>query len=419
MIADFGLSTLLIREISRNKKEVKKYLSNAFIIKIFLSMLTFLLTFMYLNLLDYSSDIKILTYTLVIFMILQSFTDLFYSVFRAFEKMHYDAAIKVFRMIILSSLVFYFMYGDHELSLVVMMFPLTEIIILSSSIWIYLKNFAGLDFKPDLEFIKNLLKKSSLFCLSFVFMGLLLYIDTIMLQRMRGSAEVGIYAAAYNLLLGITFIPLMYSNSVFPVFSRYFIKNKKLLGFAYKKSFKYMLILGLPVSIGIYMYSQNIISLVYGSTGYGDSIIALQILCWFVGLRFVNTLSGTLLSSMNRQGSRVFSQGIVTLANIVLNIILIPKLGFVGAGIATVISESLFLIFYGYFIFKLGMFSGILKVMIKPIFSGIVMALSIMGIQDLLIGTIVGALAYMMTLVLTRTFNHEDKKLAIRILKNK
>ena len=38
IIADFGLSTFLIREISRNKKAASKYLSNALISKIFLTL---------------------------------------------------------------------------------------------------------------------------------------------------------------------------------------------------------------------------------------------------------------------------------------------------------------------------------------------------------------------------------------------
>jgi len=417
VIADFGLNTLLIREISRNKNKVKKYISNALTIKIFLSIVTFFITFIYLNFMNYAGSIKAVTYTMVLFMVIQSFTDLFYSVFRAFERMHYDAFIKVLRMVILSSLIFIVVMNNANLIVTTLMFPLTELIVLIIAAIMYLKYFARLSFEFDLGFSRLLLKKSSFFCLSLIFVGLLLYIDTIFLQRMKGSAEVGVYVAAYNLLIGLTFIPLMYSNAVFPVFSRYFIKDRSLLKFAYKKSFQYMLILGLPMAIGIYVYSRNIIFLIYGS-GYGSSIIALKILCWMLALRFINIIPGTALSSINRQGSRVLSQGTVVIINIILNLLFIPKFGFIGAGIATIISESFFIVMYSYFIKKYKLSFGILKIAIKPLIASVIMTLIIINIPDLLLGTIVGAISYFGVLIIIKTFNKEDKRLMIRIIKN-
>ncbi|MBN4049038.1 flippase [archaeon AH-315-M20] len=417
IIADLGLSTLLTREISRNRDKVEKYISNALTIKIFLSALTLVAAFLYLNFLNYTGDIKTVTYIMVLFMVLNSFTDLFYSVFRAFEKMYYDAFIKVLRMILLTSFIFIAIINSANLIVVTLMFPLTELIVLVVSAIIYIKNFARLSIGFDVRFSKALLKKSSFFCLSLIFISLLLYIDTVMLQKIRGSGEVGIYVAAYNILIGITFIPLMYSHAIFPVFSRYFISNKSLLKFAYKKSFQYMLILGLPITIGIYIYARNIILLIYGP-GYGQSLIALKILCWFVGIRFVGIMSGTLLTSINRQGSRVFSQGTVTLINIILNLLLIPKFGFIGAGIATVTSEIFFLILSFYFIIKYKMGFNFLRVSAKPLIASIIMALIIINIPSLLLGTMVGIISYFGTLIIIRTFKKEDKDLLIRVMKN-
>jgi O-antigen/teichoic acid export membrane protein len=303
-----------------------------------------------------------------------------------------------------------------------LMFPLTELIILIITLIIYLRYFAKLSIGFDIEFSKTLMKKSSFFCLSLIFVGLLLYVDTIMLQKIRGSTEVGIYVAAYNLLLGLTFIPLMYSNAIFPVFSRYFVKDKSLLRFAYRKSFQYMLLLGLPISIGIYVYAQNIILLIYCSghyvCAYDNSIITLKILCWMIALRFINIVPGTALSSINRQSSRVLSQGTVTAINIILNLILIPKLGFIGAGIATIISESFFILMYGYFITKYGLRFEILKTLLKPLIASAIMALVIINIPNLLVGTIVGAVSYLGTLILIKTFNKEDKTILKRIIRD-
>ena len=417
IIADFGLSTLLIREISRNKDEVAKYISNTFTIKIFLSLLTFFCAFIYLNFMHYTNEVNTVTYAMLSFMVLQSFTDIFYSAFRSFEKMHYDSFIKFLRMIVLLILVYVAIKIKPDLFVATLMFPITELLMLIISSIIYTKNFAKLYIAFDYDFSKNIAKKSSFFLLSLVFSSVLIYIDTIMLQQMRGSDEVGVYAAAYNLLLGLTFVPLMYSNAVYPVFSRNFIKDKSLLKFAYKKSYQYMLILGLPIAISIYTYANTLISFIYGS-GYKDSIIALKILCWFVLLRFINIIPGTALSSINKQGSRVLSQGTVASINVILNLILIPKYGFVGAGFATIISESFFIIFYSYFITKYGLNFGILKTFIKPLIASVIMASIIINIRNIFLGVIAGYVSYFIILILMKTFSEEDKSLLIKVLRN-
>lgn len=417
IIADFGLTTLLVREISRNKDEEKKYFSNALAVKILFSIVTFSATFLYLGFMDYSGTIMAVTYIMVLFMVLQSFTDSFYSVFRAFERMHYDALIKVLRMVILSILIFATAVNNANLIFVTLMFPITEFIVLVISSMLYVRFFGRLTIKFDFGFIRNLIRKSSPFCLSLVFTSLLLYVSNIMLQKMRGSAEVGVYTAAFNILIGITFIPLMYSNAVFPVFSRYFIKDDSLLKFAYKKSFMYMAIFGFPMAVGIYIYAENIISLVYGS-GYLGSITALKVLCFFVALRFINIISGTVLSAINRQGSRVASQGLVAVTSIILNLILIPKFGFVGAAFATIISESFFVFLYYYFIKKYKLGFGIFKTSIKPLIASVIMAIIIINIPDLFVGTVVGAVSYFSILLMLRTFKKEDRTLLLRVIKN-
>ena len=418
IFADFGLSTLLVREISRNKKLVNKYVSNSLIIKIFLAILTVIGMYSFLNIFNYPQDTQIITYLLVSFMVVQSFTSVFYSIFRAFEKMHFDALIKILRMFILLPLVFLTTYKGFSLITVTSMFPLTECIILIVTIFITFKKFGKIKPEFQYEFSKKLLKTASLFCLSFVFTGILLYIDVIMLSKIKTSAEVGIYTAASNLVLALAFIPLMYSNAIFPVLSRFFINSKKTLRFAYEKSFKYMLILGLPLSIGTFIFADKIILLFYGPQ-YKYSIIALRILAGFIGLRFINTISGTLLASINKQRSRVFSQGSAALINIILNFILIPPLGFIGAGIATIVSEFIFFTMYISFIVKYGLKIKFFKIALKPIIASIIMVLIIIRIENLFWGVSIGSIIYFTSLSVIKTFGKDDKDLLQKVITNK
>src|SRR3989344_8227365 len=102
VLADLGINTLLIREIARNKKLANKYFVNAFLIKVVLSIVTYFVIVAALNILDYPQDTKNIVYIICLFTILSTFTELFYSIFRAFEMMHYDAFLKILRMVLLT-----------------------------------------------------------------------------------------------------------------------------------------------------------------------------------------------------------------------------------------------------------------------------------------------------------------------------
>src|SRR3989338_8379500 len=160
--------------------------------------------------------------------------------------MHYDAFIKVLRMLILLVSIFYLIKSGYGLLVSSFAFLATEFIALAVASMIAYTKFVKISFEFDYKFSKDLLKRSSLFFFSIVFTTLYLYIDIIMISKFRGTTDVGIYSAAANIIIALIFIPQMYANSIYPVLSRFYISSKKLLRFAYEKSFKYMLVFGLP-----------------------------------------------------------------------------------------------------------------------------------------------------------------------------
>jgi len=418
IIADFGLSTLIIREISRDKKSASKYMSNSIVLKLLLSLIAFVSAYIFLNIVTYSEEIKTIAYIMLGFTLLQSFTELNYAIFRAFERMYYDALIKIIRMVILFGAIFYLIKNEYGLLESSLSFVITEFIVLLIAFFITYTRFIKISFEFDYEFSKKLLKKSSLFCFSLVFTSLYMYIDVIMLSKIRSTAEVGIYSAAANIVIALIFIPLMYGTVIYPVMSRFYITSKKSVKLVYEKSFKYMFIVGLPIAVGIFILSNKIILILYGES-YIESAIALSILSGYLFLKFLNPISGFTLMAINKQRSRLFSQGISALINIILNFILIPIYGFVGAAAATLITEIIFFIIYTSFVFKYGFnFNFIIKFIYKPIIAAVVMAISILFIENLFLAMVFGMIIYGAVLFALRIIDNEDKVLFNKIIRN-
>ncbi len=95
VLADFSLSTLAIREVARNKKLARKYIDNIAVIKLILGIITFALIIIVIQFLEKTPEVKTLVYLVGIWVVIQRFTQFFQSIFRAFEKMQYEAFSKI------------------------------------------------------------------------------------------------------------------------------------------------------------------------------------------------------------------------------------------------------------------------------------------------------------------------------------
>ena len=417
IIADLGINTLLIREIARDKNKVDKYFINALFVKVLFAIITYISVFIVINLLGYPKDTRYVVYMVLVFIIFSTFTDLFYSIFRAFERMIFDSIIKIVRMIILTAIGMYVLFYYHNVLLFSLTFIFVEVVVLILAYLIALKRFIKLKSEISLEFMKGIIKKALPFGLGFVFSSIYFYIDSVMLSKMRGDLEVAVYSASYNLALAILFIPTVYMNALYPVMSRYFKTSKENLIFIYKKSFKYLYIIGLPISVGIYFLADRIIVFFYGKQ-YTGSIIALQIISWFLFIKFLNFLTGFTLSSINKQNKRMLSQGSTAIFNVAANLVLIPKMGYAGAAIANFITEIFLFILYYWYVSKFLYAYNFLPILIKPIIASAIMV-AFIKYANLGLGfsILLSSLVYFGMIILLKTFEKDDYGVINKIFK--
>ena len=418
VLADLGINTLLVREISRNRGLANKYFVNAFSVKAILSVVAYLLIVIVLNILNYPQDTRQIVYVIWVFTIFSTFTELFYSIFRAFEMMFYDALLKVLRMTILTSAAIYVLFKGYGLLAFSYTFVVVEFIIVLIALSIVLKKFFKLKIMIDFAFIKSLIKKALPFGLAFVFGMIYFFIGSVMLSKIRGDVEVAVYSVAYNIALAVLFVPTVYTNAIYPVLSRYYKEGKKELRILYEKSFKYLYIIGLPLSVGIFLLADRLIYFFYGKT-YAGSIIALQIISFYLFIKFINFLFGTILSSINRQGKRMIGQGVTALFNIVLNLLLIPKIGYVGAAWATFATEIFLFIVYYWYVSKNWYFYNFGNILVKPIIAVAIMFLFIKYVGLGLAATIsLSILIYFAVLLILKTLDKDDYNIIKTIFKN-
>jgi len=415
---DLGYSTLFIRNVARNKSLANNYLNNLFGIRALLSILVFIFVIIIINIMGYPADTKNFVYLFFIYTILLFLSDLFKIVFRVFERMEYEAFIQIITTMIrvaLGLLILFLGYGLLELALV---FVFSEIVDLLFSFLICEKRFIKSKTEFDFGFLKKTLRIALPLAMLSFFSLIFVRIDTIMLSIMKGDATVGWYNAAYNLTLGFKPIPFVFMTALFPLMAYYHMSSKKSLKMVYEKSFKYMLILGLPLAFGTAILSDKIIILFYGQQ-FSNSIIALQILAWDVLLIFLYSPLGAILVSIDRQNEMAVILLITAFINIVLNLFLIPHFSYVGSAVATIITEVILLGMYAYFLSKYLHKIAFHKIIIKPIISVSIMCIFVYFCRsiNLFLLVILAAVVYFLILYLIKGFSKEDIDLFKNIFK--
>ncbi len=185
---------------------------------------------------------------------------------------------------------------------------------------------------------KDLLKESWPLIFSGLTIMIYMKIDQIMLGEMVGDKAVGIYSAAARVSEVWYFIPTAICSSVNP--SIYAAKevSESLYYQRIKKLLRLLVLVSIVIAVPISLLSERIITILFGN-GYAEAGYILAIHIWASLFVFMGIGEQSWFIAENLTKFSFIKTLTGAIVNIVLNIILIPKYGGIGAAIATVIAQ--------------------------------------------------------------------------------
>lgn len=350
-LADFGFSTLVLRNIARDKTGAKEYFNNIIFIKTVLGIAVFLLIILSAQLLSFDKSTNSLIYLAGAVVIINTFADFFRSFFRAFEKMQWEAASKMAEGILLAMAIGFLILSDNVgLKEIFYGYIIVGIIILAVNLFILEIRFLrkGLFKKYKLNYgkIKYILKESLPLVFSAVFVSIYYNIDQIMLGIISTKKELGYYSAAQRIIYGLSMFYMIILISFSPQITYFFKEDKKQLKLLLEKMNKITLAIAVPVGVGGTVFAPEIINFIFGNE-YSRSIPAFQILIWSQAVVFVSACYGNSLIMCNKQNKYLYGVASGAVINIILNYIFIIKYSLYGAALATVITQlAIFIYMY-------------------------------------------------------------------------
>jgi O-antigen/teichoic acid export membrane protein len=244
-------------------------------------------------------------------------------------------------------------------------------------------------------------------------------LDVPILQHFRSYAEVGWYTFAYRPFEALLFIPATLRTVVFPVLSIYFRNAPNRVLVSAEKLFKALAIMGWPITVGLFLLAPQFTDLL---SLYPQSEVALRILALAVVFMFVDNTFAAVLNAIDRQKLFAYVALVGLVINFTLNIILIPRFGYVGASWATVATE-IGLVTAGWVALRRVL--GPLRVVRncwRPLVAGLVMGGFVVlanphGRVAVLVVTAVAAVVYALMLFILRTADAEEQAILRRALR--
>ncbi len=412
---DLGLAAVLTREIAKHKDKTQDYLSNIIALKIPLTVVTYLAVVVMINILGYPALTRNLVYVSGIIMFLDSFAMTFWAVLRGHQKLKYESIGVVGLQIVtvtLGSLVLYFHLGLVMLITALMCGSLFNLAFSLIKIRKYLKIKLVPHYEPAV--LKALFVIGIPFALAGIFSRIYSSLDTVLLSILRGDADVGWYSIPSKVTSALQFLPMAFMAALFPAMSEYFVVDKERLKKTFEKAMHYLMIISLPLAAGVLVLAEPVVLKIY-TTDYANSILPLKILMVGLFFLFINYPVGYLLNAGNKQVTNTINAGVTVLVSVILNIILIPKYGYIGAAITSLVSTVVLFSLGMYWVPKIIDYNPwyLIGNFLKALMAAAVMAGAIyflLPIVNFLILIPVGAVVYFGALFVFRGIQKQDFK---------
>lgn len=347
VVADFGLSPVLTRELAKNQPEPSGAINTVFTTKLVFSVLTYLLLVAAIWLLGYAAPLRMLVYICGFTMFFDNVQTVFYSIFRSHGNLRYES-----RMIVMSQFIT-MLIGSVALfvraPLVFLIWAYTipsALLSLYGFYAVYKKYGHRIRLRINARLLGQWLAWSWPFAMAAILSRLYAYTDSIIISKFLPAEHLGWWSVPYKITFAFQFIAVAVSTSLYPAVSAAVGDSERI-----KKNFieawQYLFVVSLPLAFGLAAVAKPVITRLYGLS-YQPSVIVLQILLMSLIFGFLSFITGAVLNATNRQRWQTILMGAALVVNCAGNLLLLPRLGLTGAAVAALIGNVILAV-GGYF----------------------------------------------------------------------
>jgi O-antigen/teichoic acid export membrane protein len=342
-----GADYYLIREVAKNKDRVNDHYAHFIVMKGLFTLISWgVLILLLSTVLHYPSDTKLLIVLLALAILPEGLDEVNRAIFISFERLLFPTIVAGFLGIVRLGLSYWVLGQGAGIVTIVWITVGISVVNALVNLTIIFWKFA----KPVWALRWDYFRKSFSELFSFMGIGILRVLEfnvaILMLSLISGERAVGIYSAAYTLVLALLLAAEGYANGALPLLSRLFAKSQQSkLSLFYRKSVQVMWAFALPLTICLIQLSPILIQKIY-TPSYDQTVPVLQVLSLIVLLTLFTAPHSCIILAARLQSLMVWANLISIIVNIVAGVLLMPKYGALGAAMARVIATIVLAVCY-------------------------------------------------------------------------
>jgi O-antigen/teichoic acid export membrane protein len=367
ILTNFGLNTLLMREVARDRDQARRYLINSTALRLALAVIGVPLLIGFLLIRQASVDPALEPEAIFAIVLLyigllpNSLSTGLTALFYAFEKAEYPAAITTVSTIVKVTLGLGTLLLGWSVVGLAGGAVVTNLVTLAALAWLARPLIVGTIHELpqpgvggfpnlpllDIGLMRHMIGESWPLMINHLLATVFFKIDVVLMEAINGKTVVGQYSTAYKWLDALNIIPAFLTMALLPIMARQAHEDRDGLKRNYTLAVKLLVMVALPVAVITTFIAEPLVRVLGGAEYLPAGGIALQLMIWSIPIGWINSVTNYVIVALDRQRTlmRAFTIGVVF--NVVANLILLPAYSYRAAAIITILSEgALFVAFY-------------------------------------------------------------------------
>ncbi len=430
ILSNFGLNILLIREVSQDRRQARRYLLNTSLLRVGTTAVAFLPILLYLwsgtqaaNPLSGAEVAAILL--MMIGMVFSGLALGVTGLFYVYEEAEIPAAMStVTTMLKVGFGVVVLLLGYSFVGLAAVSILVNFITLLALAIIAFRRFPLAGPWQIDADLQRRMVRMGFPLMLIHLLQTVFISMDVIFLRQLLANGEevVGWYNSAYKWFNALQIVPSYFTLALFPIISREIANNLESAARMYRLALKLMLLLALPIAATMTFAADFLIGVLGGAEFLPHGAIALQVVMWSIPFGWLNSVTNYVLVSLGLEARQPRAFLLAVGFNVLSNWLLIPLVGspygYVVAGITTILSEVVLLILFDYYRRQRMPGMNWLHFAGRPLLlTAVTLGVMWLGSQvHWSVGVVIGLLVYLIGLWLLRIIGEEELTILQRVL---
>jgi len=341
VLADVGLFTIVVREISRDPERTERLVGNTLTLRLALAAAAIALAALISLLLPYDPDVRAAILLAGLPLLFGMLNSTFVTVLQARFRMGRAVAGDVIGRAV--SLAAVGLVVALDLGFLAVMGTAAAGALATALVTMWLtRRVAPVRPRTEPRVWRRLLVMALPLGVALAVNEVYFRADTLIISLYEPYEQVGLYTLAYRMLELTLVFGTVFLTTTFPLLSQAVARDEPRARRTIQLSTDLFVALGAPLVAGGLVLAPDLVELAAGSD-FEDASTPLRVLLAAGALAWINGVFGYALIAKERQLSALWLNGTALAVNVGLNLLLVPRYGIVVAAVVTVASEMLIL----------------------------------------------------------------------------